>query len=118
VRRMNSPVETPLGDLRLTLAEERTGLVLFVANEGTTRADRVWVNFRPRSQVEVNPRQLGFGSIEPGRTSARQRLAMTFPPALQNSTPAEVFPVYVVEFEVVLEAAKERMMGAFHISFR
>ena len=65
----------------------------------------------------VNPGGVPIGSVDAGAVSERKRIVLNLDPALRKNAPAGVYPVYLLEFEVVCEATKQRMMAAFHISF-
>jgi hypothetical protein len=115
--RMNLPQATPVGELLVVLTEEPGGIAVSVKNEGSTRADRLWLQFRPSAQVLVNPGSVAIGSVDGGATSDRKRIVLNLDPALRKNAPTGVLPVYLLEFEVVCEATKQRMMAALHISF-
>ncbi len=117
MRTMNTPVQTTVGCLVMTLQEDAGGSTISFTNAGPTPLRGVLVTLRAAPEVKANPAQFRFGAIAAGATTPPERVNLTFDPGPKQAAPPYAYPVYVLESEVVVASPEDRMTGALYISF-
>lgn len=118
MRTMNSPVQTAIGYIVLTLQQDAGRTTFCVTNSSQAPLRGVLVTLRASPEVKAHPAQFRFGVIAGGATTPPESIDLRFDRGLQQAAPAYAFPVYVLEFEAVIASPDERMTGALYISFQ
>lgn len=118
MRTLNSPVQTAVDCVVLTLKHDAVGTTLSLTNTGQVPLRGVLVALRASQEVKAHPAQLRFGAIARDATTPPERIDLRFDRGLQQAVPAYAYPVYVLEFEVVIASPDERITGALYISFQ
>ena len=117
MRTMHTPVEIAIGNVMLMLDRHGSHTTLRVKNTTQVPLRGVYLTLRTSPEVGANPAQFSFGTIAASAAADPQQVELRFAPGVQQAVPEFAYPVYVLEFEVIITSPKDRMTGAFHISF-